>query len=508
MLQGTASSVGKSLLVAGLCRILRQDGYSVAPFKAQNRSNNSYVTHHGGEMGRAQVVQAQAAGIEPHVDMNPILLKPEADARSQVVVLGRAIGGLSASAYYQRKEWLMPVVLGALGRLSEAYDVVVIEGAGSPAEINLRGADLVNMGLARQVAAPVLLVGDIDRGGVFAHLVGTLELLEPSDRALVQGLIINKFRGDISLLGNALAWLEGRTGLPVLGVVPYLADHGLPEEDAVVLEAPDGASQGMPDNGVSVASAVIDIAVIRLPRVSNFTDLQALAQEPAVHLRYVTTEKELGHPDMVILPGTKSTVADLAFLRRRGLAERICKLAGSGSLIVGICGGFQMLGRTIRDPEQVESQEREVAGLNLLPVETVFDPHKRTAQVEAHIAATTGPLAAASGATITGYEIHNGRTEGELPPAFQIIRRAGRSASDADGAVNHDGSIFGTYIHGLFDAPEFRRAFLEAVARRKGVQSLPTAPQAELEQVYDRWAAHVRGSLDIGRVYQIMGLGR
>ncbi len=501
MLQGTASSVGKSLLTAGLCRILRQDGYRVAPFKAQNMSNNSFVTRDGGEMGRAQVVQAQAAGIEPSVDMNPVLLKPESDARSQVVVLGKAVSTMNARDYYQRKAELMHVVLESLQRLRQQYDVVVIEGAGSPAEINLRNGDLVNMGLATAVDAPVLLVGDIDRGGVFAHLVGTLELLEPEERSLVKGFIINKFRGDMSLLGNALAFLEQRTNIPVLGVVPYMHGHGIPEEDGVVLEQPPALAE--PD----AAPNVIDIAVLRLPRISNFTDFAPFEREPLVRLRYVSNTSEMGRPDLVILPGTKSTMADLDFLRRQGLDGAVCRLAGQGVLVIGICGGYQMLGTAIRDPLHVESEQDAAHGLGLLPVETLFSAGKRTAQVSARAAATFGPLKAAAGALVTGYEIHNGVTRSDgLSPAFRVVRRSGAEVDDPDGAVDQAGNVIGTYIHGLFDEPGFRQSFLQGIARSKGLARQPVAAPPSLDDIYDRWAAHVRGHLDVGRIYEIAGL--
>ena len=502
MLQGTASSVGKSLLAAALCRILRQDGYRAAPFKAQNMSNNSFVTRDGGEMGRAQVVQAQAAGVEPHVDMNPILLKPEAEARSQVVVLGRASGTHSARDYYRRKDELWPVVLGALERLRTSYEVVVIEGAGSPAEINLRSVDLVNMGLARAVDAPVLLVGDIDRGGVFAHLVGTIELLAPPERAQLRGLIINKFRGDPTLLENGLRFLEDRTGLPMLGVVPYLPQHGIPEEDSVALEQQGSTSASR--RGVES----IDVAVIHLPRIANFTDFEPLAEEPAVRLRYVRDSSALGDPDIIILPGTKSTMADLNYLRQQGLVEGIRSLSQQGRLVLGICGGFQMLGHSIRDPEHVESEETAVPGMGLLPVETIFSVRKTTAQVEGEAAASVGPLRQAAGRRVRGYEIHNGLTTGvgAAPPAFRIRKRSGRAADYPDGAVNAQGNAFGTYIHGLFDDRDFRQALLDAVARQKGLDRPSFLDQSSSDAAYDRLADHVRGSLDVARIHSIMGL--
>ncbi len=499
MLQGTASSVGKSLLVAALCRILRQNGYRVAPFKAQNMSNNSFVTRNGGEMGRAQVVQAQAAGIEPHVDMNPILLKPEAEARSQVVLLGKAQTTLSAREYYRIKPELQPITLAALERLRSAHDVVVIEGAGSPAEINLRRHDIVNMGLACAVQAPVLLVGDIDRGGVFAHLVGTLELLEAEERALVKGTIINKFRGDPGLLDDGLRFLEDRTGIPVLGVVPHLPHHGLPEEDSVVLERPAPRA---------VSKGIIDIAVVQAQRIANFTDFDALASETSVSLRYVSEAAALGQPDVIILPGTKSTVADLASLRAQGIADAIVRLAGAGTVIVGLCGGYQMLGRVIRDAQHVESDMDEVPGLGLLPVETEFVPEKATVQVEGVFAAETGIWQELAHQAIFGYEIHNGVTKQVQPlsPTVRINRRGGAPTDTLDGSVNAAGNVLGSYVHGLFDAPGLRRAFLSAIAQRKGLPTPVFDAIPTLEQTFDRLADHVRASLDIPHIYRIAGL--
>lgn len=482
MLQGTASSVGKSLLATALCRMFRQDGFRVAPFKAQNMSNNSYVTRDGGEIGRAQAAQAEAAGIEASVDMNPILLKPEANHRSQVVVLGKASESLSAREYYQRKADLQPIVLGALERLRIGYDVIVIEGAGSPAEINLRSVDLVNMGLARAVDAPVLLVGDIDKGGVFAHIVGTMELLEPEERALVKGTVINKFRGDVTLLDSGLTFLADRTKVPILGVVPYLDAHGVPEEDSASLPqagapAPDGK--------------FIEIAVVRLPRISNFTDFEPLAREPSVWLRYVADGASLGTPDLVIIPGTKATMADLAYLRASGLAQRIAAVAAEGSTVMGICGGLQMLGKAIRDPDRIESDQCEASGLGLLPMVTTFAKPKTTVRVEG-----TSSLPWVEGERIVGYEIHNGRTEVDGPPAFMV-------AGHPDGAVHK--TVFGTYVHGVFDEDGFRRAFLEGLASRKGI-SIDMAPDLPREAVYDRLAARVRAALDTERLYTIAGV--
>ena len=501
MLQGTASSVGKSLLVAALCRIFRQDGLRVAPFKAQNMSNNAFVTEEGGEIGRAQAVQAHAAQVAPHVDMNPILLKPQAEARSQVVVLGKASETLSAREYYQRKQELWPVVTDALERLRTSHDVVIIEGAGSPAEINLKQYDIVNMRVARETEAPVILVGDIDRGGVFAHLVGTLELLEQEERALVRGLLINKFRGDKSLLTDGLTFIQERTGAPVLGVVPYLRDHGVPEEDSVAL-----------DNAIQADGrgneALLDIVVIRLPHIANTNDFEALAAEPAVHLRYVSDPAALGDPDLVILPGSKSTIEDLLQLRKRGLAKQLMLRAGEHKPILGVCGGYQMLGYVIRDPNRVESAKKEAPGLGLLPIETVFQARKITEQVEGTTAASPGMLSGASGSTARGYEIHSGvsTTLSAVAPLFRLSSRGGNPCDELDGAVSPDGTIAGTYMHGLFDEADFRQAFLRAVARHKGLPDLPLPEQPSLDTLLDRLAAQVRANLDMRQVYQITGV--
>ena len=496
MVQGTASSVGKSLLVAALCRIFRQRGVRVAPFKAQNMALNSYVTRDGGEMGRAQVVQAEAAGVEPTVDMNPVLLKPETDSRCQVIVRGRPVTSLSARDYFGRKLDLWPTVAEALDRLRAEYDLVVVEGAGSPAEINLRDKDIVNMRVARYADSPVLLVGDIDRGGVFASLVGTLELLLPEERALVRGLIVNKFRGDVRLLEPGLAMLEERTGVPVLGVVPYVRDVGIAEEDSVALE---GRRDGRATDGA------VDVAVIRLPHISNFDDFDPLEREAGVALRYAEDAASLGEPDLLVLPGTKTTVADLTHLRSSGLARRVVDLARSGTPVLGICGGYQMLGERIRDPDGVESPEAEVTGLGLLPVETTFAREKRTCQVVGRVLAGRGLLGAAAGQTVAGYEIHVGETASRAAPGLRIERRLDAPADDLDGAVSADGLVAGTYLHGLFANTGFRRAILAWLASRKG-QTLSFGEVATREAAYDRLAEVVRSSLDIRRIVEICGL--
>ncbi|MFB0538003.1 MAG: cobyric acid synthase [Anaerolineae bacterium] len=518
MIQGTASSAGKSLLVAALCRIFRQDGVRVAPFKAQNMALNSFVTREGHEMGRAQVVQAQAAGLEPHVDMNPILLKPEQDARSQVVVMGKPWATLAAGEYYPRKGELWSVVTAALDRLRERYDLVIIEGAGSPAEINLRESDIVNMAVARYAKAPVLLVGDIDRGGVFASLVGTMVLLEEDERRLIKGFVINKFRGDVTLLQDGLTMLEKRTGVPVLGVVPFIRGLRIAEEDSVALGEPlrrfgnslqaksvfahqeSSCCQGYshPSQGSEV-----DIAVIRLPRISNFDDFDALALEEGVQVRFVDGPDRLGHPQAVILPGTKSTIADLLWLRRVGLARAICALAENGIPMVGICGGYQMLGRTISDPNGLESAEGQVEGLGLLPVDTVFEAVKATYQARARIENDRGFFAEIEGQEIEGYEIHMGHSRGG-EPAFRLLARGDQLVDALDGAMDERGQVFGTYLHGLFDNPNLRRAWLRSLGWDAAFSGLSMAEVRERE--YDRLAQQVRESLDMGQVYQIAGL--
>lgn len=499
MVQGTASSVGKSILVAALCRILRQDGWNVAPFKAQNMSLNSYVTRDGKEMGRAQVVQAEAACVEPRVEMNPILLKPEADNRSQVVVDGRPLRALDAHHYFDLQSELWPVVTRSLEDLLEEFEVLVMEGAGSPAEVNLREKDLVNMRVARYCRAPVLLVGDIDRGGVFASLVGTLELLEPEERALIRAFLINKFRGDLSLLTPGLDWLEQRTGVPVAGVIPYFKDIHIAEEDSVALEQRKALK--------AQQDYLIDIAVIGLPHIANFDDFDPLVQERGVRLRYVERNDCLGNPDLIILPGTKSTVADLRYLKESGLAETIVACAQTGTPVAGICGGFQMLGEKILDPGHVESRETACSGLALLPLTTTFGPHKSTHQVRGRVLLNRGILSGAQGLDVRGYEIHMGQTE--VPQAlapFHIEERSRNGCLDFDGCLNPEGSVLGTYFHGLFHNRDFRRALLQELARRREVR-LPAASRViSKEEEYDRLADLVRGALDMELIYRIAGL--
>lgn len=496
MVQGTASSAGKSLLVTALCRILRQDGWAVAPFKAQNMSLNAAVTPDGGEIGRAQAVQAEAAGIEPTVDMNPLLLKPEAERRSQLIVRGRVAGAFGVRDYYRRKPELWPVVAASLAALRARFDVVVIEGAGSPAEPNLKAGDLANMRVAREAGAPVLLVGDIDRGGVFAALVGTLALLEDEERALVRAFVINKFRGDPSLLTPALTFLTGRTGVPVAGVVPYLPGLRIAAEDSVELGA-----------GPTPAGAVVlDVAVARLPRIANFDDFDPLDAEPGVRVRYVAGPDELGAPDLIVLPGSKSTAADLAWLRASGLAAAIVARARAGGAVLGICGGYQMLGRALRDPLRVESAAAETAGLALLPATTTFAAEKATHRVTARVTGDRGLLAGAAGLAIAGYEIHMGQTAHEGSPVVELRSRSGRETRAADGAMDPTGWICGTYLHGLFHNEALRRRILANLAARKGLV-LPEAGRGwDREAEYDRLAGAVRASLDLALVYRLIGV--
>ncbi|MBE6908492.1 MAG: cobyric acid synthase [Ruminococcaceae bacterium] len=482
MVQGTMSGVGKSLLCTALCRIFRQDGYRVAPFKSQNMALNSGVTRDGLEIGRAQIAQAEAAGVEPDARMNPILLKPSSDTGSQVIVNGRARMHMSAADYMAYKRVLIPEVLAAYESLASEHEIVVIEGAGSPAEINLRENDIVNMGLAELVDAPVLLAGDIDRGGVFAQLYGTVALLEADERARVRGLIVNKFRGDEALLRPGLRQIEEKTGAPVLGVVPYLRAE-LDDEDSLA-----------PRLSVRKTDKPIDIAVIRLPHISNFTDFTPLEQHGQLGVRYVNDPEALQAPDCIILPGTKSTVDDLLWLRRNGLEERICALAAAGTPVLGVCGGYQMLGEELRDPSGVESDTQALCGMGLLPCTTVFAPEKTLTRVRA--AVTGGTM---DGARIEGYEIHMGETQvrGE---AFCVLED-GRP----DGCRR--GSVCGTYLHGLFDSGETTERIAAWLCGRKGVTyagGTPEPRRAFRERQYDLLADGVRAALDMDAIYRIM----
>lgn len=455
---GTSSSVGKSLIVAGLCHLFARRGVKVAPFKAQNMSNNAAVCPDGSEIGRAQYTQALASGLEPHVDMNPVLIKPEADSRSQVVVMGRPWKTLDAREYYPKKDFLWGQVTRALDRLRAQYELVIIEGAGSAAELNLRDGDIVNMAVARYARAPVLLVGDIDRGGIFAQLIGTVWLLEPEERSLVKGLIVNKFRGDISLFYEGVRILEEKSNVPVLGVIPYLHDLYLPEEDAVALENPFA--------GPVANNEEIEIAIIHLPRIANFDDFDPLEAEPGVRIRYLESPEQLGNPAAIIIPGTKSTVNDLEWLRSRGFDNAIKNYALNGGAVVGICGGYQILGQIVHDPQHIESNLNSSQGLGLLPIETVFTGEKATHQVSAQVQNGPGWFANLEDQEVTGYEIHMGHTKSQNP-WLEIRERNGQSVQVADGAVSTDGKIWGCYLHGLFSNDNLRRAWLQDLSWKK-----------------------------------------
>ena len=478
MIQGTMSNAGKSLLAAGLCRIFRQDGYRVAPFKSQNMALNSFITKTGAEMGRAQVVQAEAAGIEPDVRMNPILLKPTTDVGSQVIVNGQVQGNMRAMEYYRRKREFIPAVMEAYNSLAQEYDIIVIEGAGSPAEINLKATDIVNMGLAELVDAPVLLVGDIDRGGVFAQLYGTIALLEPREQRRIKGTIVNKFRGDRAILQPGIDILEKICGVPVAGVIPY-THVDIDDEDSLSTRFHTG--DGRKD---------IDIAVVKLPRISNFTDVSPLERFESVSVRYIERPDQLHQPDMILLPGTKSTIADLLWLRQSGLEAAICQQAARGCIVFGICGGYQMLGTSIRDPLGVEAAGvTEVKGMGLLPMDTVFQGEKVQQQTGGVFGTISGPLHSLSGMAYTGYEIHMGRSGQQLPP---LVSR---------------GNVYGSYIHGIFDGAGIAQAIIGDLAARKGIDPGTLTvfdPERYKQEQYDKLADAVRGGLDMDFVYRVL----
>ena len=489
MIQGTASNAGKSLLAAGLCRIFKQDGYKVAPFKSQNMALNSAITPDGLEMGRAQVMQAEAAGVAPDVRMNPILLKPTSDVGSQVIVNGIPRGTMKAGDYFKYKKNLIPDVMEAYSSLAEEYDIIVIEGAGSPAEINLKEDDLVNMGMARMAKAPVLLCGDIDRGGVFASLYGTVKLLDPAEQGMIKGLIINKFRGDVEILRPGLAQLEELAGKPVLGVVPML-EVDVDDEDSLSARLSKSGKVGL-----------VDIAVIRLPRLSNFTDFNPLERMEEVSLRYVGSVGELGHPDLIILPGTKNTMDDLRWLRQSGLEGAILKHAAKGGAVVGICGGYQMLGNNVSDPDGVEGGGT-LAGLGLLPAETVFQGEKTRTRVTGAFAQAEGIFAPLAGVAFEGYEIHMGRTESGAAPLVQFATQTGEEHTD--GLSNRN--VWGCYVHGIFDKAGVAEALVNALMKAKGLEGQAASVdwQEYAQRQYDKLADGLRASLDMERIYRIL----
>lgn len=508
MIQGTMSNAGKSLITAGLCRMFAQDGYRVAPFKSQNMALNSYITEEGLEMGRAQAVQAEAAGIKPTADMNPVLLKPTTDIGSQVIVNGVHQGNMSAREYFAYKKQLVPSIMEAYRRLEAEYDIIVIEGAGSPAEINLKREDIVNMGMARMADAPVLLVGDIDRGGVFAQLYGTVMLLEEEEKSRIKGMMINKFRGDKTILDPGTHMIEKLCHIPVVGVIPYMQ---------VEIEDEDSLS-GTLEHTYRAGGGLLDIVVIRLPRISNFTDFQVMSEIPQVSLRYVARLEELGNPDMVILPGTKNTIDDLLWMRRQGIEAAVMKLAAREVPILGICGGYQMLGHSLKDLHHLEGNagHETVRGMELLPVTTVYEEEKTKTRVTGAFGEISGILKDWSGQEIEGYEIHMGRTEwlepllydGEASPlSFLIEQQSGSKQVKADGVAY--GNIYGTYIHGILDHPGIAKTMVQALLNKKGYHMEQVADfdyNRYKQQQFDQLADQLRQNLDMDQIRTMMGL--
>ncbi len=488
MIQGTMSNAGKSLVAAGLCRVFAQDGYRVAPFKSQNMALNSFITQEGLEMGRAQVMQAEAAGIAPSVLMNPILLKPTSDSGSQVIVNGEVWGNMGAAEYYKHKRELIPHVMRAYEELCAQYDIIVLEGAGSPAEINLKSEDIVNMGMAKMAQAPVLLVGDIDRGGVFASLAGTLMLLEQEERDMVKGLVINKFRGDVEILKPGLVMMEEIAHKPVVGVLPYM-QLDIDDEDSLSerLEQTQGGG-------------LLDIAVIRLPRLSNFTDFNALGRE-GVSVRYVSNVAQLKEPDLILLPGTKNTMGDLKWMRECGLEAAIKKCSAAGVPVFGICGGFQMLGECLSDPHGVE-HGGEMQGMGLLPVHTIFEQQKQRTRVSGVMGEVGGLLAGLSGAEWEGYEIHMGRTQGGAQTLTRI------EGGGVDGF--QVGNVYGSYVHGIFDSDAVSGALLSCLCERKGIALSALGREDRktyVQRQYDLLAQGTREHLDMAQIYRILEEG-
>jgi len=482
MVVGTTSHAGKSLLVTALCRILSRNGWRVAPFKGQNMALNSYVTANGGEIGYAQAVQAWAAGISPLVEMNPILLKPQGDMTSQVIIKGRAVANVKASQYYE--QFFEPgwqAIQESLEFLSQEFDLLICEGAGSPAEINLKHRDLTNMRVAKYLNAKTLLVVDIDRGGAFAHIVGTLELLEPEERALIKGIVINKFRGQRSILQPGITWLEERTNIPVAGVIPWI-DEVFPAEDSLSLL----------ERNYNKAKTDINISVIRLPRISNFTDFDPLESEATVTVKYISPKDSLGYPDAVIIPGSKTTISDLIVLRESGMAEAIQNYIAAGGTVMGICGGFQMLGQVLIDADGLEGDIGQCDGLGLLPLKTLMGPTKIARQ------RTVTSNYPQIGLPVSGYEIHQGRTHLLKPDITQPL------FDDPNlGFVNHAQSVWGTYLHGIFDNGAWRRSWLNYLRQQRGLQALPTGIPNYREQreiLLDALADTIESHLDLREV--------
>jgi adenosylcobyric acid synthase len=497
MVLGSGSDVGKSVLVAGLCRIFRQEGVRVAPFKAQNMALNSFITPEGGEMGRAQVVQAKAAGLAPHVDMNPILLKPSSEVGSQVIVHGRVLGNFAARDYYRLKPRLVRRVMASFRRLAEQYELIVLEGAGSAVELNLKANDLVNFQMARRADAQVILVADIERGGVFAATIGAFHLLTPAERRRLRGFVINKFRGDPGLFVEGVEIIRRRTGRPVLGVLPYVKDLALPEEDSVALAKKRRATDPWTGDGR------LRVGVVSLPHISNYTDFDPLEREAGVALKYLESPEALDLADLVILPGTKNTISDLLWLKESGLFARLQAFAHAGGRLAGICGGYQMLGVEVRDPLGVEGPPRTEAGLGLLPVVTTLAGEKTTTQVTARALAGEG-----RGHCLEAYEIHMGVTEPTGPgePLFAITTISGQPARGTDGWLSANGRIFGTYLHGLFDRDDFRGAFLTGLSRTLGREAAlePGSFGAFQEEQLDRLAGVLRQHLDLTALWDLI----
>ena len=541
MIQGTGSHVGKSILVCALCRILKQDGYRVAPFKSQNMALNSFVTRDGKEIGRAQVTQAEAAGIEPTVEMNPILLKPTGDCGSQVVIMGKPIGNMTAKEYYQKKAGFVSIIKDAYDKLRSKFDIIVIEGAGSPAEINLKDGDIVNMGMAEMASAPVLLVTDIDRGGAFAWIIGTLELLNVSERNRVKGIVFNKFRGDKSILKPGLDMLESRINKPVVGVIPYIHNLGVDDEDSVSLEFNNKFTQYRDENlpfsppceggeiGVVKKSqnapldieqlygndtditgnGFVDIVVIKLPRISNFTDFNTLTHEKDVKVRFVDKAEKIGKPDLLIIPGTKNTIGDLLVLRERGIFGEIIELSRQGTMTIGICGGYQMLGKQINDPHHVESTKDSIQGLGLLETVTTFAREKQTYQVKVRMLEHKNLFPVDD--ELVGYEIHMGETtyngNKSVRPFARITERGGETVEIFDGCVSTNGNVMGTYIHGIFDNDGFRSKLIDYLRLKKGLR--PSNGRcadfkAIKESKYNELADIVRKNINMNLVYSMM----
>jgi adenosylcobyric acid synthase len=498
MVQGTSSNVGKSLVVTALCRWFAQRGFKVAPFKAQNMALNAGVTRDGGEIGRAQLIQAEAAGVEATVLMNPLLLKPEGDRHSQLVVLGRPAGRYHFGSYHEAKPRLREIIVSSLNELRRTHDLVIIEGAGSPAEVNLKANDIVNMFVAKSVKAPVLLVGDIDRGGVFASLLGTLDLLDPDERELVAGFVINKFRGDPALFVDGVRFIEQRSQKPVFGVLPYMRHHGVAEEDSLGLDERPDRIRRDPDG--------IDIAVIRLPRLSNYDEFAKLEEEQHCHVSYITDPREMRDADLVIIPGSKATITDLRWLRERGFADALQERLRENKPMLAICGGFQMMGLSIEDPDQVEADVLATFGLGLLPIRTHFTANKVTRQRALQFFKAPDWMPSMTGAPLEGYEIHMGQVT--LPSQDEPGCTALYDGIDGsrDGWLHANGNFLGTLIHGLFDNTHLRLATINALRRAKGLAPMPLTPARSKQKAFDELAATWDQHIDMAAILKLLQL--